>query len=90
MVDKKKIDDTHPVAYIILCVLIAALAVLAFYIAIAGSIDAVIYIIGNGISGFLLFWIIKYKVVLIISLILSLAILLLFRKYGFINDETFK
>jgi hypothetical protein len=80
----------NPLVYIILTICITGLAIIALYIAVAGSIDAILYIFGNGISGFFMFWLMKYKYILIASVVLSLIILLLFRIFGFISDEDFK
>ena len=80
----------NPLVYIILSICITGLAILALYIAVAGSIDAVWYIFSNGVSGFFMYWLMKYKYILITSVLLSLLILLLFRIFGFISDEDFK
>ena len=88
---KKELGDVNPIAYIVLTILMAVLGLLAIYIAIAGCVDAVFFIMSGSLKGFLLYWLEKYKEELIISVVLSLIIFISFKAMGLVShDDIFK
>ena len=86
---KKKKRNDNPVGYAILLLLMGVIAILAVYIAICGSVDAVLYLFaGNSLKDLFIMCINKYKIPLIVSSVLCFIVFILFCRLGFITEES--